>query len=192
MNKKILILGSVCGLFLFGVTSTLAVGANPIRKNSQIAIEDTTRKTIAKCDIVEKRIAQRVTNFDNQKNKHLSSYLKTRALIAKKIAKLNEKGYETTKLDQDLTEYDHKIEQFEKDYATYMNLLRETQAYACGQTEDSFRTKLAEARAQLKIVHQDAVAIRTFWAKTIRTDFNAIKNQKPKTVNETNKTNQGE
>jgi hypothetical protein len=178
-----LLLASFCYARALEQTNTPTTpGTSVQNKKGQLREEYQNMKekiAAAKCTRVEKQVKNRISRFDNQQLNHLASYQKTKTLLEGKIKRLEEKSYEVTTLKADLVEYEKLVQDFKDDYAEYVTILKETQNYACGQSEGIFRSKLADARDQLKVVHQDAVAIRTFWAKTMRLHFLALKEQKP-------------
>lgn len=187
-KTKIVILSSLAVLLVAGVVQARAQvsleAQNQAKSVRNEARQIQTKNSKVVCTIIERRIKNRISHFNNQKDIHVASYNKTKALITEKIRKLEEAGYDVTKLKTDLLDYDVLIVQFGTDYDIYISLLTATQDYACGQAEGDFRAQLVKARAQLKVVHKDAVEIRTFWAKTIRLDFLALKKQSPKTTDD--------
>jgi chromosome segregation ATPase len=199
MKKKLLI-STLVVVSLFSVNFALAVSGNGLRQSIREEVQEKKdevktvvqaakhAKAVAKCDIASSKIEKRVENYDHQKEKHSASYQKTRTKIEALIKKLEERKLDVAKLKEDLVTFDSKIKQFNDDYAKYIALLKETQTDSCAKSEDDFKTKLNSAREQLKVVHEDAVAIRTFYAKTIRPDVLAVKAQKAATETEADTT----
>jgi len=166
--KKVLfslcIVGS--GLLLSGVA--LAQVATP-------AVTALKQAAINRCSTIENNINKRLVNFQNQKTIHIAQYEKARVRIAALATKLEGEGVDVSQLKVDLVTMNDNIQKFGADYATYISDLTDTKAYTCGRSEGEFKAKLAIARSQLKVVHDDSVAIHTYWAQTIKPEFEALK-----------------
>ena len=182
-HKRTVLPFLIFALFLGGIVSARAVQATTEPANRKVQVREEFQEmkeklASAKCARVEKQVKNRIDRFDNQSLLHIASYEKTKTLLVGKIAKIKSKGYDVKTLEADLVEYDKLIVQFKADYESYKVSLGELKSFACGDTEGVLRTQLADSRAKLKLVHQDAVAIRTFWAKTMRLHYLALKEQK--------------
>jgi len=184
MRQKIIIpLAALTLLLAFGVVSAKAVQSTTAQqKKVQVKEEFQALKEkleAKKCANVEKQVQNRLQRFDNQQLIHLASYQKTRTLISGKLDRLEENGYKVDALRDDLKNYDILVEKFKTDYTAYKGALVQVKTMACGDTEGEIKTQLSNARGLLKTVHEDAVQIRTFWAKTMKDHFLALKDQKP-------------
>lgn len=166
--KKIVISLSVIavGILLSGVV--FAQTATTLEQKKQ---------SINRCDIIGKNVDKRISNFDKSKAKHVEQYQKMYNRITALVTKLEGEGYDVAQLKIDLIQLDTLIKKFSSDYAVYIAGLRDTKEFTCGRSEGEFKAKLGIARAQLKVVHDDSVAIRTFWAKTIKPEIEALKTQ---------------
>lgn len=130
---------------------------------------------IANCEVITGNVDKRITNFENQKAKHVTGYKKTQAKIVALVDKMETQGYDVAQLRIDLVTYDQKITKFGTDFDTYITDLTQTKEFTCGRSSGEFKAKLAIAREQLKIVHDDAVAIRTYWSQTLKPEIEALK-----------------
>ncbi len=167
--KKALIIASSLGLLLASV-AVAKVDTTALRAQRAANAQ-------AKCDLIEANVTRKITNFEANRNKHVASYIRTKEKVAAMVTKLEAKGYDVTKLKADLIEYDAKIKKFSDDHAAYIAALTSTQEFACGKSEGEFKTQLIAARGILKAVHDDSVAIRTYWAETVKPDLLALKAQ---------------
>jgi chromosome segregation ATPase len=131
------------------------------------------------CTNTSKMIDTRISRFDTNKKKHVENYTKMKTALQQLITKLKAKGFDTSKLETDLTTLGDKITKFGTDYAAYIAKLGETKNFTCGQSQGEFKTALDTARDSLKTVNQDAVDIRNFYQTTVRPDIEALKAQKP-------------
>lgn len=155
----------VCGLLFSSIAIGQVAGTNVSLK----------QPAINRCSIIEGNVDKRISNFEKQKTKHIAQYQKAQAKVAVLVTKLEGEGYDASQLKIDLVTFDNNIKKFSNDYATYIVDLKETKTYTCGRSEGEFKAKLAIARAQLKVVHDDSVAIHTYWAQTIKPEIEALK-----------------
>jgi hypothetical protein len=183
MKKRLLLTSAVAmSLTVAGLAFAQTPAAKETAKQRVAALKQETKLT--KCEAVQSKVEKQIKTFEANKEKHVTSYNKIKDKLQKFINRLDDKGYDTSKLKEDLIAFDAKLKNFGSDYATYISLLRETEDYTCDRSAAEFKAKLQTARDQLKKVHDDAVDIRTFYAKTFRQDILALKEQKPKTEND--------
>lgn len=174
--KRVITAIGLSSLFLVtAVFAQLAPTENLTTRRSPLIEEKPA--TIARCTTVESRVGKQIANFEKNRSRHVASFIKTKTRMTALIERLEGEGYDVSKLRADLVTYDGLVKQFADDYATYIGGLNETKTYACGKSSGEFKTKLTAARAQLKTAHDDGVAVRTFWAKTLRPGVLALKTQ---------------
>jgi len=164
--KKIM---AICTLSLVGVLVCGTVLAQSTGTQLKKA------KSIAYCNDISKNVDKRITNFENNKAKHVAQYEKTQKKMVALVDKLEAEGKDVTILRADLVTFEQKIADFKADYSTYVINLGETKDFTCGKSEGEFKSKLAISRGQLKVVHDDSVSIRTYWAQTIKPQIEALK-----------------
>ncbi len=129
------------------------------------------------CDNLETRIDLRITRYENNTQRHEMMHQNLRDGVKKIIDRLDAKNIDTTKLTADLQELDSKIAKFGTDYAAYIDGLKATKSFACGESEGQFVKALGDANKMLATLQQDSLDIRLYYQKTIRPDFVAIKQQ---------------
>ncbi|MEK7595210.1 MAG: hypothetical protein AAB443_01260 [Patescibacteria group bacterium] len=137
-----------------------------------------------KCDVATKRIDTKINAFDQNKARHIERYNLLKDKIKNFIDRAKAKGLNTSKLEADLATLDEKIKKFATDYANYIKELRDTKAFACGNSEGQFKQALSEAREAMKKVHEDAKDIRHFYTQTIKEDLKALRQQLKNTTTE--------
>lgn len=195
MNKSKLKSLSMLSIFL--VSGVLILGT-PVLSHAEDSTVGETQKTAAesrkaamkdlkdkKCELITSRVDERVGKFDNNKGLHQQQYAKLKERLSNLITKLNEKGYDTSKLSSDLSTLNSKIEKFGTDYKTFTDKLKESRTYVCGASEGQFKTKLEEAKDLLKVVKQDSVDVRNYFKNTIKPDLQDLKNQRHEKKSET-------
>ncbi len=130
-------------------------------------------------EMLQQRIELIITRFENNKERHVEAYNRAKEKVEQLLEALEGKGYDVSKLSQDLSTWEAMIVEFAKDYAVFIDKLKELEGMAVGQSEGQFRSGLKEARQLLRQVQQDVLDIRLFYQKTIRADIQEIKAQVP-------------
>jgi len=169
--KKYIIAISVASLLVSG--AVFAQSTTTQAERAALAVS----KVLDKCQTVEARINNKVTGFKQNKVQHIDSYNKTKARISALLTKLEGEGYDVDAVRADVVTYDSMIQKFATDYASFINVLGQTQQFTCGKSAGEFKAQLAAARTQLKAIHDDNVALRTYWASTLKPEILAIKSQ---------------
>jgi uncharacterized protein YdhG (YjbR/CyaY superfamily) len=134
-----------------------------------------------KCAKIQERVAERSSNFEGIKEKHMSVYKNMADRISKFIDRLSGQGYDVSKIQADLVVLNEKIQKFSTDFSAQTAKLGETKDFACGHSDGEFRGKLAEARTEMQAVRADAADIRNYMSATVRPDILALKEQKKET-----------
>lgn len=135
-----------------------------------------------RCTILTQNIDRRINRFNNNKERHINQYNTAKQRLSQLIEKLQQQGYDVSQLQADGETWDGKIQKFSADYVVFINKLTDTKNAPCGQSEGTFRTLLNQARQQVKIIHQDSVDARAYYQTVIKTDIQAIRDQKPTVV----------
>ena len=130
-------------------------------------------------EMIQQRIELIITRFENNKERHVKAYNEAKEKVERFLEAAEAKGYDVTKLAQDLSTWDAMIIKFAQDYAAFIAELKEVSELAVGQSEGQFRAGLKEARQLLRQVQQDALDIRLYYQQTIRADIQALKEQVP-------------
>jgi len=208
MKKKIVLGLSIAALAFANVSFAMVTGQNALDRQAQKDAMQTQRdanmaqrqvnqtqradlktqrdatmqqRKTDRCEKIQARIAERLTNFDSIENKHMAVYTNMQDRIQKFIDRLTAAGVDTTKVKTDLADLQTKIAQFSTDYKTYVAALGDAKSFTCGDTDatttTNVKTKMQAARAALVTVHQDAMAIRTFMQGTVVPDILALKKQ---------------
>ncbi len=130
-------------------------------------------------EMLKQRIELIITRFENNKDRHVKVYNEAKEKVMQLLEAMEAKGYDVSKLAQDLSAWDAMIVKFAQDYALFIAELQELSQLAVGDSEGQFRAGLQEARKLLRQVQQDAMDIRLFYQKTIRADIQELKAQLP-------------
>lgn len=147
------------------------------QKESFAAMKD--KFTAEKCAQIQKKVQSKTSEFNSEKEKHLSVYTNLVNRINKFIARFDEKKIDTSTIKSHEAELQTKIGKFKEDYAAYIAKLGESKNLTCGHSEGEFKGTLLEARTLLQTVHADAADSRTYVRTVILEDIKNLKAQLP-------------
>ena len=166
--KKIL---SITAFFLIFMALPVHAKENFLERQSEI------RPTMmAKaCEMLENRIAEKITNFDNTHQFHVRQYNLMKEKIQKVITQKEAAGVDASKLKADMLTFEELIKKFDADRQAFIDALKNTQQFACGQSAGSFKDVLQTAQEKHRQVLADAKEIRNFYKNTIRPDLKALR-----------------
>lgn len=146
-----------------------------IKEKIQERKEDREEDKDKRCTKLEESISKRVANFDNIHKAHQRQYELMKEKIAKVILEKAAEGKDVTKLRADLATLNEKIEKFNTDRVAFIDALKKTQVYACGDSQGAFKDALTDAQAKQKLVLADSKDIRNYYQTTIRADLKALR-----------------
>jgi len=162
---------------LFSIISTVnAQGSNVVALNTTSAL--TQQRVQARCDLINSRVDTRITRFNQNKERHIERYQNIKTNVTNLITYLKGKGYDTTKLEADLAQFNSMVLEFGTDYSSFITKLEASKQYTCGSSDGQFIAKVDESRAQLTVARNQAKEIKLFIANTLRPDLKDLKNQK--------------
>lgn len=130
------------------------------------------------CSIFGDKVDIKIGNYDLRKTKHQTVYDNLKSRLINLSEKLTAKGYDTSDLKADLVVLDQKIKKFVTDYQAYVDKLKATKQYTCGESKGQYRTAFKDAKTALVAVRKDASDIRSYFVNTIKPDLIAIRAQK--------------
>ncbi|MDO8529104.1 MAG: hypothetical protein Q7S18_00345 [bacterium] len=133
--------------------------------------------TAEKCAKIQEKVQNRTSEFNSEKEKHLSVYANLVNRINKFVARFADKKLDTSTIKSHLAELQTKIDKFKEDYAAYIAKLGESKNLTCGHSEGEFKGTLLEAKTLLQTVHSDAADIRTYVRTVILADIKNLKAQ---------------
>lgn len=133
-------------------------------------------------EMLQQRIELLIARFENNKERHVEAYNRAKEKVKQLLESLQAKGYDVSKLAQDLQTWDAMIVKFAQDYAAFIAKLKELSELAVGDSEGQFRAGLQEARQLLRQVQQDAMDIRLYYQQTIRSDIQDLRDQVPESA----------
>lgn len=178
MKKTVLII--ILALASFGAyASVLAFTPIDLNIKPNINIDPNVVAAYHKawCEKVQAKVTEKHENFEEKKGNHLDAYENLWDRLNTLIGRLEDKGYDTAQLEQDLQKLDAKIDKFSNDYDAYREKSNEAKGYACDKTKVELQAKLGEVKTALKTLKKDSQDIRNFYKNQIRPDILQLKNQ---------------
>jgi hypothetical protein len=167
---------------VFGVSVAAQTGLNntprtdsKAQERIQALQEKKESLKLKNCERVQSKLENKVRIYEQNKKKHVDSFVKSYQRMVALAEKFEAEGYDTTTLREHLATLDSMIKKFEADYGLYVQTVEDSQNVTCAETESTFKVKLNQSREQLGGLKGQAVAIRTYWAQTIRVDVQALK-----------------
>ncbi|MEK7096592.1 MAG: hypothetical protein AAB881_01420 [Patescibacteria group bacterium] len=157
------------------VITILALTASGVSAKNEKA-EAAIAKTFAqRCQRVEERVQNRAGVIETREKAHMVVYNNMTSRILKFIAKAKTDDLDTTKVEADLAELKVKIAKFQTDYTAYQTTMTTLRTGVCSRSEGNFKTDLTASKTALKLVHDDAAAIRAYWRETVKVDLLALR-----------------
>ena len=179
---------------ILAVLTLVVSAAAPVlaKEASDQTTEETEKTTVA--DRVAKRKTELKTKLTTVQQKRVQSRCKNAQTLLKvtiekatkvqanrdkihadllnKLTNLETKlvasGVDTTELKAQITDLQTKVNTFKTDSAAYIQAAQDTAATDCQTDPVAFKASLEDARATLKKLQVDAVAIRTTFAQEIK------------------------
>src|SRR3989344_1799094 len=148
--------------------------------NLQDNLKNNFQDRIARrCEIITNNIDNRINAYNNKKNAHLKRYENLKNLILKIITNLEEKNYDVTQLKSALSELEAKIIKYTADYEAFIEALKNTQNFACGESEGDFLNALEDAKTALQNVMQDTRDIHYYYKDVFKKVISDLREQNP-------------
>lgn len=172
---------TVVSMVLLAQTSSV-LAVNRADTDDTVATDSTAQSTatagaIARCQTVEAKIQTKLQNYTTAKEKFTTAFDNLQTRLDAFDLKIKAKGYDTTMLEADIAVLKQKVTDFKTLVADANTQLQQTQTYTCGQSQGQFVKSLALARQKIRLTHQKALEIRTFYRDVIRVDLVALKDQ---------------
>jgi len=144
---------------------------------AEAAVRDTVSPTKIenRCEIITARVDLILSRYAAHKVRYDERFQKVSEKLTALIPVLKTKGYDTTKLEADLTQLNQYREQFKTSYQDYINHLNQSKTLACGNSEGAFKAEIEAARTDLQKVRELSLQIRLYIIETIKPDLQASK-----------------
>lgn len=155
--------------------AVITLTATGVSAKNAAAIAASSKTFAQKCRNVQERVQNRAGVIETREKAHMVVYNNMTDRITKFIAKAETDGLDTTKVEADLVELKVKIAKFQTDYTAYQTTMTTLRTGVCSRSEGNFKTELTASKVALKLVHDDAAAIRAYWRETVKVDLLALR-----------------
>lgn len=145
-------------------------------QNKKDKIEERVEK---RCDVVNNHINNRINRYDENYEEVEASMDRVTTRTDEFVDRLEKKGYDVSQIREDLSTLKDMRNTRRSLYTTFIEKLRITQQYDCGDSEGAFREALQEARTALTDWREQVKATREFINSTLRTHLEELKEQNP-------------
>lgn len=151
--------------------------AKEVQETMEMRKESREQQIENRCALTTQRIENRITSFYNLKDTHISRHQQILERLQAINTKLKEKGYDTSKLEQDVQTMNEKIVAYATAYEAFITELEATKQYPCGESEGAFLDQFQKSRTKLLEVRSIGLDIRIFYQSTIKPDVRALREQ---------------
>lgn len=176
MRKAFLLAGVVALLLVCSITPALAQEGQP---GGEGRLQERLQE---RWEFLQQHIQLIITRFNNNQQRHQKVYERVKSEVSEFLEKMKAKGYDVSKLEQDLATWEEMFDKFVQDYRAFIQKLEEIAALSPEQAQGNFYSLLREARQLLRVVRQDAMDIRLFYQQTIRADIQELRDQLPESA----------
>jgi chromosome segregation ATPase len=141
----------------------------------EAAKEQKKENVAERCTKVTENIDKRIAKFESDHNGRVKVFMTIKERVQERITKLKARGIDVATLEANLVTLQTKIDKLTTDHAAYMEKLKATKAFVCGQSQGEFKAALEAARDAQKVVFADAKDIIAFIKDTLKPNLEALK-----------------
>jgi hypothetical protein len=165
----------------FVVAPTFSFAANGYMTPNPTRVAERTEN---RCTAVTNMVNAHIKNIEARKDVHVEVYKNAHNRWVELAARLKAQGYDTTKLETDLTTLDGMVSLLSTDYQKFVEQTKFTLNIDCLSSRDEFKAQLKTSRDQLASLKADAKKVHDFIMNTIKADLRALRSQKVNTKGE--------
>jgi hypothetical protein len=166
--KRLLLLPLALGVSTVGLLAVpYQVGAHVVPS------EDTPRIAAARCTVAKGRIANMTDTMRMVSERRTATYVATQEKVSARVTVLKQKGYDTTKLANDLQTINQQIQGHRLEADELHSAFSNLQNTACGDSDGAFAGALTDARTQLRTVRESSQTIHQTFREVIIPDIKA-------------------
>jgi len=139
------------------------------------AKEQRKENVTERCTKVTENIDKRIAKFESDHNGRVKVFMTIKERVQERITKLKARGVDVATLEANLVTLQTKIDKLAADHAAYMEKLKATKSFVCGESQGEFKAALEAARDAQKVVFADAKDIISFIKDTLKPNLEALK-----------------
>ncbi len=129
------------------------------------------------CENIQNRVRTRINRYENKQEQHSNVFGKLVTKGEEISAKFQEKGLNTSALDDSLVTLKEKVKTLVTEHQTFIDELEATEVIACGESEGEFRENLGEARKMSTQIRAQLVEIREYYQVVVRDEILKLRAQ---------------
>lgn len=178
--------------FMFALVSMLTVAAT-LMPTSVMAVTGTSggqgnlQQTVAakkaeiservenRCQKAEQRVAELIAKYEAGQNKYTSRYAALVTKLNNLVQMLENKGINSQNLPAHIAKIESMVGELESGVAQVVDLLKQTQTLACGESEGEYLLKLMEAKEAGLTVRQKAMDINQYFISEVIPELKEIR-----------------
>ncbi len=126
-----------------------------------------------RCSKLTARIDERINKYNSGADH--PRLLKFQTRLGEIITKLKAKGYDTSKLEADLSTLKTKTDACRAAYGQFITKLGVTKNFVCGQSQGQFRAALQASKTQMESAQTACKDARSFMDTVTRPDLKALR-----------------
>ena len=119
------------------------------------------------CEMLGDRVQNKISMFEKHKDDHVANYQKAKEKLQSIVSDLEAKGYDVTELKEDLANFDVMIKEYAQLYVNFIDSLKNTQGYACGESDGDYKEALGRAHQLLRQIQDKRKELRFYYRDEI-------------------------
>jgi len=148
-----------------------------LKAGSQNLQDQKQQFTQQRCDLINQRINDRLSNFQSKQGGDKTIFGNVYQRLTNLATRLKSDNLDTTTLTNDLAALKTKVDKVQTEYSSFIDGLKATTSFTCGQSQGQFMGKLGAARTILLSVRQDRLDVKNYVLNTIKPDILALRAQ---------------
>lgn len=129
------------------------------------------------CQITEQRIQNQIRRYDIIRENHQRRNQRVVTRLNEIMLRLESDGIDVTSLRESIQGLQATVDSFEVSAQDYINLLIESENFACGESEGEFLSRIQSARELAPQIRGNVLSIREYFQTEIRPELEAIRTQ---------------
>lgn len=133
--------------------------------------EETQEQKQTRCEALTQTIQTKISNYEENKQAHLTKYAEIKEKVETIIEKLKAKGVDTSKVEADLVTFDSMAQSYATLYDNFVDLLKQSQTLVCGASDGAFRQAIQVARNMQVALAEKRLELRDYYLNVLRKDL---------------------
>lgn len=163
-----IILGTAFLLVAVPVLAQNKTATPPLQQKNQ---EKTQERWQERCQKTESKINEKIAKFEKNRGNHILRYQKAFSLLQRIENKLRLRGQDTETLKEKITALDTMIKEYAANYQNFIDELKGTENYVCGESKGKFISELNQARKEWREAHTKRFEIKKFIWEEVRPEI---------------------